>query len=118
MSTLYFNNPNGLSGNEDCGAMSAWYILNAMGFYSFSPGNEVYTLGRPIFDRVSINLKNGKTFTIIANNNSSENKYIQSFKINGKKVRTPFFTHKDIVNGATLEFEMGLKENTTFFQSK
>ena len=118
MSTLYFNNPNGLSGNEDCGAMSAWYILNAMGFYSFSPGNEVYTLGRPIFDRVSINLKNGKTFTIIANNNSSENKYIQSFKINGKKVRTPFFTHKDIVNGATLEFEMGPQENTTFFQSK
>ena len=118
MSTLYFNNPNGLSGNEDCGAMSAWYILNAMGFYSFSPGNEEYTLGRPIFNKVSINLKNGKTFTIIANNNNSENKYIQSFKINGKEVRTPFFTHKDILNGATLEFEMGPQENTTFFQSK
>ena len=118
MSTLYFNNPNGLSGNEDCGAMSAWYILNAMGFYSFSPGNEEYTLGRPIFNKVRINLKNGKTFTIIANNNNSENKYIQSFKINGKEVRTPFFTHKDILNGATLEFEMGPQENTTFFESK
>lgn len=118
MSTLYFNNPNGLSGNEDCGAMSAWYILNAMGFYSFSPGNEVYTLGRPIFDNVSISLKNGKTFTIKAKNNSPENKYVQSFKIDGKKVRTPFFTHKDILNGATLEFEMGAKENTTYFQSK
>ena len=116
MSTLYFNDPNGLSGNEDCGAMSAWYILNAMGFYSFSPGNDMYSVGRPIFDKVTINLTNGKTFHIIAKNNSPQNMYVQSLKINGEYVNTPFFKHEAILNGATLEFEMGPKENTTFFK--
>lgn len=116
MSTLYFNNPNGLSGNEDCGAMSAWYILNAMGFYSFCPGNDIYTLGRPLFNKVTVNLYGGKKFTIIANNNNSKNKYIQSFRINGKNVEKPFFTHSDVLEGSTLEFDMGPKVNTSFFK--
>lgn len=56
----YFNGPNGLSGNEDCGQMSAWYVLNAMGFYQIAPGNPVYSIGRPLFDKVTINLPEGK----------------------------------------------------------
>ncbi|WP_299664742.1 GH92 family glycosyl hydrolase [uncultured Polaribacter sp.] len=115
MSTLYFDNPNGLSGNEDCGQMSAWYILNAMGFYSFNPGDSSYSVGRPIFDKVTINLKNGKKFTVKVKNNSSKNMYIQSLKMNEKKLAKPFFTHKDIMNGGILEFKMGATENKTLF---
>lgn len=107
LQTLYFNDPNGLSGNEDCGQMSAWYILNAMGFYQVCPGKPVYSIGRPLFDKVSVNLKGGKKFTVIAKNNSRAHKYIQSMTLNGKPLETPFFTHQDIVNGGTLEFVMG-----------
>ena len=105
--TLYFNDPNGLSGNEDCGQMSAWYILNAMGFYQVCPGNPVYSIGRPLFNKATVNLKDGKKFTVIAKNNSRENKYIQSMVLNGKALDKPFFTHQDIVNGGTLELTMG-----------
>jgi predicted alpha-1,2-mannosidase len=104
--TLYFNNPNGLSGNEDCGQMSAWYILNSMGFYSYCPGIPEYSIGRPIFDEVTINLKDGKTFTVKALNNSRENKYVKSVKLNGKVLDKPFFTHSELVNGGVLELEM------------
>lgn len=115
MKSLYFNAPNGIAGNEDCGQMSAWYVLNAMGFYSFCPGEPVYSIGRPLFDKVEINLSNGKRFTILANNNSSENCYIQSVKLNGKELDRPFFSHEDILNGSTLEFEMGDRENQQLF---
>ena len=107
MSELYFNNPNGLAGNEDCGQMSAWYVLNAMGFYSFNPGDPTYSIGRPIFDEVEINLPTGKKFIIKAKNNSSENKYIQATKLNGEELETPFFTHKQLIAGGKLEFKMG-----------
>lgn len=116
MSSLYFNDPNGLSGNEDCGQMSAWYVLNAMGFYSFNPGEPVYSIGRPLFDNVVINLSNGKSFTVKAKNNSPQNIYIQSLKMNGKKMDEPFFSHKEILNGGTLEFEMGPSENKSLFK--
>ncbi len=116
MSELYFNNPNGLAGNEDCGQMSAWYVLNAMGFYSFCPGEPVYSIGRPVFNKVEIDLPNGKAFTVIAKNNSADNLYIQSAKLNGKTLDEPFFTHTDILNGATLEFEMGATANTQLFK--
>lgn len=102
----YRNDPDGLSGNEDCGQMSAWYILNSMGFYQVCPGKPVYSIGRPIFDKVVINLPENKTFTITALNNSKENKYIQAVKLNGKDLVTPFFEHKDMINGGTLEFVM------------
>ena len=118
MSSLYFNDPNGLSGNEDCGQMSAWYTLNAMGFYSFSPGNTKYSIGRPIFDTVVINLPNGKYFTINSKNNSPENKYIQSLKLNGKTMVEPFFEHQEILNGGTLDFEMGETANKLLFNIK
>lgn len=109
LNTLYSNAPDGLSGNEDCGQMSAWYVLNAMGFYQVCPGKPIYSIGRPLFNKVKIALANGKTFTIIAHNNSRNNKYIQKMSLNGKILKTPFFTHKDIVDGSTLELTMGDK---------
>ena len=105
--TLYFNDPNGLSGNEDCGQMSAWYILNAMGFYQVCPGKPVYSIGRPLFDKTTIHLKGGKTFTIVTHNNSRENKYVQKMVLNGKELNTPFFAHQDMIDGGTLELTMG-----------
>ncbi len=111
--TLYDDAPDGLSGNEDCGQMSAWYIMNAMGFYQISPGNPTYSIGRPIFDRVRINLSDGKFFTITTQNNNRTNKYIQSIKLNGKRLRKPFFTHEDIEKGGRLEFIMGSKPPKT-----
>ena len=115
MTSLYFNNPNGLSGNEDCGQMSAWYVLNAMGFYSFNPGEPIYSIGRPIFDKTVISLTNGKQFTVIAKNNSSKNLYVQALKLNGKTLEEPFFNHDDLLHGGTLEFEMGPSENKQLF---
>ena len=102
----YFNGPNGLSGNEDCGQMSAWYVLNSMGFYQVAPGNPVYSIGRPLFGKAVINLPSGKTFTIIAKGNSGEAKYIKSMKLNGKPLDKPFFTHSELMEGGTLELEM------------
>ena len=107
MTSLYFNDPNGLSGNEDAGQMSAWYILNSMGFYSFLPGSGEYSIGRPLFDEVKINLSNGRQFTVKALNNSPENKYIQSVELNGKKLENPFFDHQDVIEGGVLQFKMG-----------
>jgi predicted alpha-1,2-mannosidase len=115
MKTLYFNNPNGLAGNEDCGQMSAWYVLNAMGFYSFCPGDTNYSLGRPIFDEVKIKLANGNFFTVITKKNSLKNKYIQSAKLNGKVLNKPFFNHEDILKGGILEFDMGDSINKQLF---
>lgn len=102
----YANAVDGLAGNEDCGQMSAWYILNAMGFYQVCPGQPTYSIGRPRFDKVSVNLTNGNTFTVIAKNNSKTNKYIESVTLNGILLNKPFFTHNDIVKGGTLEIKM------------
>jgi len=115
MSTLYFNNPNGLAGNEDCGQMSAWYVFNAMGFYSFSPGAPAYSMGRPIFDKVEINLPNEKKFLIITKNNSHKNCYVQSVTLNGESMEKAFFEHEDILTGGTLEFVMGSTPNKQLF---
>lgn len=104
--TLYHNDPNGLSGNEDVGQMSAWYALSAMGFYSFCPGRPVYEIGRPIFDKVTIHLSNGKDFVIQVKNNSVENKYIRSMKLNGEDLAEPRFSHFDLMKGGELIFEM------------
>ena len=107
--TLYFNDPNGLSGNEDCGQMSAWFILNSMGFYQVCPGKPVYSIGRPLFNKATIQLKDGKTFTVVAHGNSRENKYVQKMLLNGRELVEPFFNHQDIVDGGTLELTMGDK---------
>ncbi|RLD74680.1 MAG: glycoside hydrolase family 92 protein, partial [Bacteroidetes bacterium] len=92
---------------EDCGQMSAWYILSAMGFYQVAPGDPTYTIGRPLFDKVEIPLQNGKTFTVITENNSKKNKYVQEAYLNDKKMDSLFFSHKDIKNGSTLKIVMG-----------
>jgi predicted alpha-1,2-mannosidase len=115
MKTLYFNNPNGLAGNEDCGQMSAWYVLNALGFYSFCPGNPTYSIGRPIFDEAKMHLPNKAIFTIKVKNNKPENKYIQKAFLNGKPLNKPFFSHEDILKGGVLEFEMGAAINKQVF---
>lgn len=106
LQTLYFDDPNGLSGNEDCGEMSAWYVLNSMGFYSYCPGKPYYSIGRPLFDEVNIQLEDGNTFTIKVTNNKPENKYIQSAKLNGKKLDKLFFSHKELMDGGLLEITM------------
>ena len=115
MDEFYTNKPDGLIGNEDCGQMSAWYILSAMGFYQVNPSVPDYTFGTPIFKEAKINLENGKTFTIKAKNVSAKNIYIKSVKLNGKAHRKSFFTHKDIQNGGTLEFEMSPIPVKTWF---
>ena len=99
--------PDGLSGNEDCGQMSAWYILNAMGFYQVCPGEPVYSIGRPLFEEVTIHLPGQKDFVIRTKNNSKENKYVQSILLNGKPLEQPFFTHSDLTAGGVMEISMG-----------
>jgi len=105
----YSDKVDGLAGNEDCGQMSAWYILNAMGFYQVCPGKPVYSIGRPLFDKVTINLPGNKTFSIKTYNNKRENKYITSIKLNGHKLEKPFFTHAELMAGGTLEMIMSDK---------
>jgi len=104
---FYTDQPDGLCGNEDCGAMSAWYILNSLGFYPLCPGDVRYSIGRPSFDEVKIDLENGKVFTILAENRSSGNPYVQEVRLNGEKLTEPYLTHDDIEAGATLEYVMG-----------
>ncbi|OQX78495.1 MAG: glycosyl hydrolase family 92 [Bacteroidetes bacterium 4484_249] len=107
LNDLYTEKPDGLCGNEDCGQMSAWYVLSAMGFYPVTPGAPIYAVGSPLFDEVTINLENGKVFTITANNNSEKNIYIQSAKLNGQDYTKSFIEHQDIMKGGELVFEMG-----------
>jgi putative alpha-1,2-mannosidase len=102
----YFASPEGLSGNEDCGQMSAWLVMNAMGFYQVAPGNPTYSIGRPLFEKIVINLPNGKKFTVSVGNFAKTNRYIASATLNGKQLDTPFFTHADLVNGGELHLEM------------
>jgi predicted alpha-1,2-mannosidase len=106
MKEQYRNAPDGLSGNEDCGQMSAWYILNALGFYQVAPGDPTYTISRPLFNQATISLENGKKLIVKTVNNNSKNKYVASVSWNGKVLKTPFFKHSEIVNGGELLFKM------------
>ena len=107
MHGLYRNAPHGLCGNEDCGQMSAWYVLSAMGFYPVNPVGGVYDLGTPMFPKVEMRLPGGKTFTILAEGVSPENVYVQSVKLDGKPLDRLTITHDMIVSGGTLQFVMG-----------
>ena len=111
----YTNVPDGLCGNEDCGQMSAWYVLSAMGFYAVAPGTNRYDIGSTLFDKVQIHLENGKTFTIICKNQSPKNIYIQSVKRNGLPYSNTQITYQMIAEGDTFEFEMGSKPNRSAF---
>ena len=110
LTELYTNSPDGISGNEDCGQMSAWYIFSSLGFYPVTPGSNQYIIGSPLFDKATINLENGKSFTVEAIDNSSENKYIKSAILNGENYEFSFINHKDIINGGSLVFEMTDKQ--------
>ncbi|MFT4222148.1 GH92 family glycosyl hydrolase [Dysgonomonas sp.] len=113
-STMYFDSPAGLCGNEDVGQMSAWYVMSSLGFYQVAPTGGTYVFGSPLFDKATVNVGNGKTFSIIAHNNSRENIYIQSAKLNGQSYTKSFITHTDIISGGILEFEMGKKPSSVF----
>jgi len=106
LTTLYKNDPDGISGNEDCGQMSAWYVLSSMGFYSVTPASNEYIIGKPLFDKATINLENGKQFTIVAHNINDENIYIKDVSLNSVSLERSFLKHDDIINGGTLEFQM------------
>jgi predicted alpha-1,2-mannosidase len=111
---FYQNAPDGLIGNEDCGQMSAWYILSSMGFYPVCPGNGDYVLGTPLFDEVKINLENGKQFTIKTNRRSGNDFYITSTKLNGRSQTKSFLLHEDIIKGGTFEFNLASLPSTTW----
>ena len=91
--------------------MSAFVVFSSMGFYPVTPGIPVYTIGSPVFSKITIALENGKHFTVIAANCSETNKYIQSARMNGRELKTPWFTHEQLIQGGTLELDMGPKPN-------
>ena len=107
MNEFYTAGPDGLIGNEDCGQMSAWLVLSAMGFYPVTPGNDLYTIGTPMFAKVTINLENGNKFVVKANNITKDNYYIQSATFNGNPFTKSFLIHREIMKGGELDFEMG-----------
>jgi hypothetical protein len=107
MVKLYSAQPDGLCGNEDCGQMSSWYVLSALGFYPVCPGDGQYVIGTPLFPKAKIDLGKGKTFIIKANNDPMRNIYIQSVTLNGKPYRKSYLLHKDVMAGGELVFEMG-----------
>jgi hypothetical protein len=105
----YSEHPDGLSGNEDCGQMSSWYVLSSLGFYPVTPGHEYYVIGTPLFKKGKINLENNNSFTIKAKNISDKNIYIQAAKLNGQEYNKSYLHHSTILNGGELEFVMGNK---------
>lgn len=111
MDELYSEKPDGLSGNEDCGQMSAWYVMSAMGFYPVTPASGYYVIGTPRFQEMTIHLENGKTFSIKAVNFHPDNYYIQSVNINGNPYNKSWLTHDQIQQGGEMVFEMGSEPN-------
>ena len=106
MNTMYAPTVDGLCGNDDAGQMSAWYIFSALGFYPVTPGSPNYSIGSPLVKEATINLNNGKTLTILANNQSKENIYVNRVLVNGNELEELTLSHNDIINGGTLIFEM------------
>jgi predicted alpha-1,2-mannosidase len=111
MNTQYSTEVDGLSGNEDCGQMSAWYVFSAMGFYPVNPASGNYVIGTPQFEEVTISVSDAKTFTIITNGVSNKNIYIQSATLNGVLLEKSYISHKEIMEGGELIFEMGSVPN-------
>ena len=107
MVRLYRAQPDGLCGNEDCGQMSSWYVMSTLGFYPVCPGDGQYVIGTPLFPEAKIDLGNGKTFIVIANNDPARNVYIQSATLNGEPYRKSYVLHDTIMAGGELVFEMG-----------
>ena len=112
MNELYTDQPDGLCGNEDCGQMSAWYVMSAMGFYPVTPASGMFVIGVPHFEEMTLNFENGKKFNVIAKNLSHENKYIASVKLNGKTLTRSYLYCDEVLNGCKLEFMMTNDRNT------
>ena len=117
MKEFYFDKPDGLAGNEDCGAMSSWYVFSSLGFYPENSASGIYVLGSPLFDKATIKTGN-KSFTVQTINNSAQNIYIQSITLNGKPYSKSFITHQDIVNGGKMVIKMGGKPNYDFGKAR
>ena len=118
MATLYKTGREGLCGNEDCGQMSAWYVLSAMGFYPVCPGSDQYAIGTPIIEKATIGVGGGNTFTIVAKGLSDRNKYIQRAFLNGSPYTKSFLRHSDIVRGGEIVFELGDRPNPAWGSRK
>lgn len=114
METFYAPTPDGLIGNEDCGQMSAWYVLSAAGLYQVAPGRPLYSIGSPLFEEVRFNLENGKTFVVKALGVSPGNFYIQSAQLNGRPHAASHLTHADIMGGGEIVYRMGPTPNTAW----
>lgn len=106
LTSLYSNSPDGISGNEDCGQMSAWYVLSALGFYPVTPGSPVYSIGSPLVESATIHLENGKDFTVEAAGVQTGLSYIKAVSLNGKSINRSYITHQEIMEGGVLSFEM------------
>ena len=109
LNEMYLDQPDGLSGNEDVGQMSAWYILSSVGLYQVDPVGGCFVIGSPLFDKATVNVGAGKTFTVVAKNNSDRNIYVQSARLNGKALKNSYIDFNDIRHGGTLELVMGPK---------
>jgi predicted alpha-1,2-mannosidase len=112
LTSLYKNTPDGISGNEDCGQMSAWYVFSSLGFYPVTPGSQDYIIGSPLFDKATINLENGDRFTIQTKDLSEENIYIENVWLNGEILNRTYITHEEIMAGGSLVFQMNDKPST------
>jgi predicted alpha-1,2-mannosidase len=112
--SLYKATTDGICGNDDCGQISAWYIFSVLGFYPVNPASGIYEIGTPAFDSISIQTASGKIFMVKARNISAKNIYIQSAIFNGKPFNKVYISHKEIMDGGVLEFEMGDSPNKTW----
>jgi predicted alpha-1,2-mannosidase len=117
VSSQYKPAPDGLVGNDDLGQMSAWLIFTGLGFYPVAPGSNEYVLGRPFVDHATINLPNGKKFSVVAEGLSASHPYVESVSLDGKALGRSFLRHEEILRGGELRFVMGSKPNTTWATS-
>lgn len=112
LTSLYRAQPDGIAGNEDCGQMSAWYVMNALGFYQPCPGKPEYVIARPLFGSVTLHLENGRDFTVSTRGNSRTCRYVKAARLNGKPLRSLFLKHQDIAGGGKLEIDMAPRPTT------
>ena len=111
MDKLYTPNPDGYCGDEDNGQTSAWYVFSALGMYTVTPGTDEYIVGSPLFKKVTLELENGNSIIITADNNNQENRYVDRMTVNGKVYTKNYLTHNQLMNGVNIDFNMSNKPN-------
>lgn len=111
MDRMYTPGPDGYCGDEDNGQTSAWYVFSALGFYPVCPGTDEYVIGAPLFKKATLHFENGNNLVIDAQNNSKENLYIESLRVNGQESTRNYLKHADLLQGGTIEFKMGSHPN-------